>query len=192
MAKLYAIVLSDCVSERCGNDGHNSYRILRHCALLDTSCADVVEKKNAHLVAGDQLIAAIRALHCDTNTVSIRVGSEHEVCAFLDCELNTILHCFVDFRIRIRSCCEVAVRIFLFRNDCDVCDAHVAENLGYRYKTCAVQRRVDELEAGCLAEARAYLTGFDCFIESFLAVIFDILDDSLIDAGRKGHFFDAC
>ena len=186
MAEFYAIVLGNSVSERCGNDGHNSYRILRHCALLDTPCADVVKKKNAHLIAGYELIGAIRALHGDTYTVCIRVGCKHKVCTFLDCKLNTILHCLVNFRIRIRSCCEVAVRIFLFRNDRDICDAHVAENLGYRYKTCAVQRRVDKLEPCSLAEARAYLTSFDCFIESFLAVILNILDETLIYAGREG------
>ena len=192
MAKLYAVVLCDSVCERRGDDRHDSDRILRHCALLDASCADIVEKKNAHLVAGYELVGAVRALHGDTDTVSIGVCRQHEICAFLDGKLDAVLHCLVDFRIRIRSGREISVRIFLLRNDRDVCDAHIAEDLRDRDKTCAVQRRVDELEAGCLAEARAYLTGFDCFIESFLAVIFDILDDSLIDAGRKGHFFDAC
>ena len=191
MTELYAIVLCHRVCQRCGNDGHNGHRILRHGAFFDPACADVIQKKNAHLVAGNQLIGAVRALHGDTYTVCIRVGSQHQIRANLLCQLKTVLQCLEDFRIRIGRCGEIAVGIFLLGYDGDIGDAHILQNSCNRNKAGAVQRRVDQLEACGLAQTRADLTILDGLVESFLAVLTHKLDQAFFHAFREGHVFCA-
>ncbi len=74
-------------------------------------------------------------------------------------------------------------------NDGDVGDAHILEDTGDRDETCSVQRRVDQLEACGLAETRADLARFDCFIQSILAVLADEFDEALFHAFCEGHVF---
>ena len=118
-------MLGNSICQRCGYDGFDSNRFLRHGAFLDAACADVVEKQNADFVSGYQLIASIRAFHGDTNTVCIRVGSQHQVCAGLFCKIQAFFQCSKDFRVRIAAGGEVSVRILLLRNDRDIGDADV-------------------------------------------------------------------
>ena len=118
-------MLSNSICQRCGYDGFYSNWFLRHGAFLDATCADVVEKQNADFVSGYQLIASIRAFHRDTNTVCIRVGSQHQVCAGLFCKIQSLFQCCKNFRVRIAAGCEVSVRVLLLRNDGDIGNSDV-------------------------------------------------------------------
>ena len=177
--------------KRSGDDGHHRHRFFGHGALFDPALADIVEKQNAHFVSADELIAAVGTLHGDTDTVRIRVCRQHQIGADLLGEFHAELHRFIDLRIGIRAGGEIAVGIFLFGNDRDVIDSHVLEDTGNRNKTGSVERRVNKLQAGGLAETRAYLMRFDRLIEGFLAFVFDKADQTLFHAFRKAHVLRA-
>ena len=191
MTELDAIVLGDLVRQRRGDQGHDSHRILRHGALLDAACADVVQKQDAHLVTGDQLIAAVRALHGNADTVRVRIRRQHQVSADFLGKGKALLKSSEDLGVRIRAGGKVAVRILLLRNNGDVRDAHVLQDPGDRYQAGAVQRRIDQLQAGVLRETRTDLAGFNGLIQGFLAVFADELDETLVNAFRKAHVLRA-
>ena len=191
LTKLDAVVLGDLLSQRSGDDGHDSDGVLGHCALLDAACADVVEQQSTHLVTGDQLIGAVRAFHGDTDTVCVGVGCQHEVCADFLRQIQALFKSSEDLGVGIGAGGEIAVRIFLLGNDGDIGDAHILEDAGHGDEAGAVQRRVDQLEAGGLAQTRTDLAGFDRLIEGFLTVVADEFDESLFHAFREGHVFGA-
>ena len=78
-AHLHAVVGGNGIGQRGGHDGLDGHGVLGHGALLDAACADVIQQQSAHLVAGHQLIAAIRALHGDAHAVGVGVGGQHQV-----------------------------------------------------------------------------------------------------------------
>ena len=132
-------MLGDCIGQRCGNDRLHSDRLRRHGTLLDAACADVIEEQHAHLVTGNELIGAVRTLHSDADTVCIRVGREHQVSAGLLRELEALLQCVENLRVRIGAGGKVAVRILLLRYDRDVVNADVVQYAGDRNEAGAVQ-----------------------------------------------------
>ena len=180
-------MLGDSIGQRCGNDRLHSDRFRRHGALLDAACADVIEKQYAHLVTGDELIGAVRALHGDTDTVCIRVSREHQVRAGLLSKLEALLQCVEDLRVRIGAGSEVAVRVLLLRHDRDVVDTDVVQYAGDRNEAGTVQWGVHELEAGGRRDTRADLTCLDRLVECVLAVVLDELDETLIHALGEAH-----
>ena len=189
MAQFYVIVLGHGISQRRGHDGFNGYRVFGHGAFFLTAGADVVEEQHAHLVAGNQLIGAVRALHGDAHAVSIRVGGEHQICALFLGQFHAFFHRGEDFRVRIGAGREIAVGVFLFRHNRDIINADIAQHAGNGYQAGAVKRAVDELQASRLAEAGTNLAGLDVFIQAFLAVFPDKLDETFFHAFGKRHIF---
>ena len=176
----------DGIGQRGGDDGLDGDGIFRHGTLLDAACADVIQQQSAHLVAGDQLIAAVRTLHGDTHAVSVGVGGQHQVGAGLGGEVEAQLQSLEDLGVGVGAGGEVAVGVLLLRHDGDIGDAHVVQNVGDRHQTRTVQRAVDQLQAGGLAQARAHLTCLDGGVEGVLAVVAHKADEALLDAFGKG------
>ena len=179
------------VRERRGDDGLAGDRFLGHGALLDRAGADVVEEQDAHLVAGDELIGAVRALHGDADAVGVGVRGEEQVRADFLREVDAHFHGGVDLGVRVRAGGEVAVRVLLLRNDGDVGDADVLQNGGDRDEAGAVQRGVDEFQAGVFRKTRADLMGLDRVEEGSLAAVADELDEALGNACREGDVLRA-
>ena len=165
--------------------------VLGHCALLDAARADVVEQQSAHLIAGDQLVGAVRALHGDTDAVCIGIGCQHKVCADFLGQIQALFKSSEDLGVGIRAGGEIAVGIFLLGNDGNIGNAHILQDAGDGDKSCAVERGIDELEACGLAETRADLARLDRLIQSFLAVVADEFDEAFFHALCKGNIFGA-
>ena len=180
-------MLGNLVSQRGGDDGLAHDRVLRHGALLDTACTDVVQQQNADLVAGEQLIAAILALDGDAHAVCVRVGSQHQISTGLLGQLQTQAQSLKNFRVGVRAGREVAVGILLLGHDGDIGDADVAQDMGDGHKARAVQRAIDQLETGSLADTRADGAGLNGGIEGVDAVVADILDHPLGQTILKGN-----
>ena len=120
-------MLCNCISKWCRNDRLNSYRVLWHCALFDTTCCNIVKKKYTHLVTRNKLIASIWTLHSDTNSVCIWVSCKHKVCSLFFCKLKTKLKCIKNLRVRIATCSEVTIRILLLWNYCNISNTNVVK-----------------------------------------------------------------
>ena len=180
-------MLGNLVSQRGGDDGLAHDRVLRHGALLDTACTDVVQQQNADFVAGEQLIAAILALDGDAHAVCVRVGSQHQISAGLLGQFQTQAQSLKNFGVGVRAGREVAVGFLLLGHNGDIGDADVAQDMSDGHKAGAVQRAVDQLETGSLADARADGAGLDGGIEGIDAVLADILDQPLGQTILKGN-----
>ena len=180
------------ICQRRRNDGHHGYRVLRHGAFLNAACADIIQQQHAHLVAGNQLIAAVRAAHGDAHTVGVRVGGEHQVGINLFGELQPVFQRLENLGVGVRAGGEVSVRIFLLGDDRDVGDAHVMQDVRHRDEAGSVERGVDQLQSGGLCKARAHLPCLNGLIESLFAVIADEADQALFHAFCKGDAFCTC
>ena len=179
-------MLCHSVCQRSGHDGLDCHGVLGHGALLDTACADVVQQQNAHLVAGHQLIAAVRALHGNAHAVGVGVGSQHQVCTGLGGQFQTQLQCLEDLGVGVGAGGEVAVGVLLLGHDGDIGDAHIVEHMGHGHKAGAVQRAVHQLQAGSLAQTRAHLTCLNGIVQSLFAVIAHKADHAVLHALGKG------
>ena len=186
IAHLHAVMLCHSVCQRGGHDGLDCHGVLGHGALLDTACADVIQQQNAHLVAGHQLIAAVRALHGDTHAVGVGVGSQHQVCTGLGGQLQTQLQSLEDLGVGVGAGGEVAVGVLLLGHDGDISDAHIIEHMGHGHKAGAVQRAVHQLQTGSLAQTRAHLTCFNGIVQSLFAVIAHKADHAVLHALGEG------
>ena len=182
-------MLCHSLGKRGGYQGHNSHRLLRHGALLDAACADVVQKQHAHLVAGYQLVGTVRALHGNAHPVSIRVSGKHQVSITFLCQLQAGLQGCINLRIWVAAGGKVAVRVFLLRHNGNIGDADVLQHLGNRDQAGAVQRAVYQLQAAGLGKARTHLAGFDCLVECLFAVIPYEADEAVLYALGKGNHF---
>ena len=65
------------------------------------------------------------------------------------------------------------------------------QNMGDRNQAGAVQRAVNQLQAGGLADTGTDGTGFDCFVQGVDAVIANVFDDALFQPLGKRHGFGA-
>ena len=172
-----------------GHNRHDRYRLFGHGAFFNSAGADIVQKQNTHFIAGDQLVASVRAAHGNADAVGIRVSGQHEISVHILCQFQPVFQSLEDLRVRIRAGGEIAIGIFLLGDNGDVGNAHIVQNFCHRDKTGAVERRVYQLEAGRFGKAGANLAGFNGFIKSLFAVIADKPDESLLYAFRKGHTF---
>ena len=175
------------IGQRSGYDGLDGHRVFGHGALLDAACADVIQQQSAHLVAGYQLIAAIRALHGNAHAVGIGVGGQHQIGTSLGCQLQTQLQSLENFGVRVGAGGKVAVGVLLLGHDGDIGDAHIVQHVGDRHQTGTIQRAVHQLQAGSLAQARAHLTGLNGIIQCLLAVVAHKADQALLHALGKGY-----
>ena len=127
----YAVCLGDGVDNISSNDGLDSDGVLRHGTHLCSLLTDVFQQHCANLVAGEQRIV-IPVRNGNAHTVCVRVGCQQQVRLYLTAELQTAFQRFTNLRIRIGTGGEVAVRIFLFRNNSNVLNADGGENVSNR------------------------------------------------------------
>ena len=179
-------MLGHLVGQRGGDDGLAHDGVLGHGPLLDAARADVVQQQHAHLVAGEQLIAAVLALDGNAHAVGVGVGGQHQVSAGLLCQLQAEAQGLEDLGVGVRAGGEIAVRLLLLGHDGDVGDADVLQHMGDGHQAGAVQRAVDQLEAGGLANAGADGAGLDGSVQGVDAVVTDVLDQALGHAVLKG------
>ena len=184
-------MLRHSVCKRCGNNGFHCNRIGRHGSLLNAACADIVKQEYAYFITAYQLIGAVRAFHCDAHTVCIRIRRKHQVRAGFLRQVQPLLQRLEDLRIRVAACGEIAVRIFLIRNNRDVRHTNVFQDLGHRHQTGAVERAVHQFQSCSPAEARTNLAGLDGIVKRTLAVLSDEADQSFLNALCERYVFRA-
>jgi len=182
-------MLCNCICKWCWYDRFHCYRILWHRTFLYTSCTNVVKKQNSDFISTDEFVRTIRTLHCNTNTVCIRVSCKHQVCASLLCKVQSLLKCLENLRIRITTCCEISIWILLLRNNCNVCNSNVFQYLCDRNKSRTIEWTIYKLQSCCLAKSRANLSVLDCIIKSSLTIIAHKTNQSLFNALCKWHVF---
>ena len=184
-------MLGHLVRQRGGHDGLAHDGVFGHGPLLNAARADVIQQQNADFVAGKQLIAAILALNGNANAVSIGVSGQHQVCTRLFGQFQAKAQSLENFGVGIGAGGEIAVRLFLFRHNGDIGNADVMQNMGDRNQAGAVQRAVNQLQAGGLADTGTDGAGFDCFVQGVDAVIANVFDDALFQPLGKRHGFCA-
>ena len=180
---LNAELFRDAVGQVGGNDGLDADGVFRHLAEGLSLGGDIVKHQCTDFVAGKQLIV-IAGLDSDTDAVAVGVGCQHQVGTGLFAEREAQLQCLPDFGVRIRAGREVAVGIFLFGNDgyVLVLDADPSEDLADRFVACAVQGRIDDLEAGGGDDVRIERALQNVLIETLDAVFTDVLDQAFVQA----------
>ena len=179
-------MLCHSVGQRGGNDGLDRHGVCGHGALFNASGADVIQQQNAHFIAGDQLIAAVRTLHGNAHAVCIGVGGQHQVSTGLGGQLQTQLQGLKDLRVGVGAGGKVAVGVLLLRHDGDIGDAHIVQHMGHGHQTGTVQGAVHQLQAGSPAQAGAHLTCLDGIVQGLFAVIAHKADQALLHALGKG------
>ena len=179
-------MLCHSVGQRGGNDGLDRHGVCGHGALFNASGADVIQQQNAHFVAGDQLIAAVRALHSNAHAVCIGVGGQHQVSTGLGGQLQTQLQGLKDLRVGVGAGGKIAVGVLLLGHDGDIGDAHIVQHMGHGHQTGTVQGAVHQLQTGSPAQAGAHLTGLNGIVQGLLAVIAHKADQALLHASGKG------
>ena len=175
------------VGQRGGNQGFDGNRILRHGALLDSALADIIQQQNAHLVAGNQLIGAVRAADGNAHPVGIRVGGQHQVGTGLLGQLQTQAQSLKNLRVGIGAGGEIAVGILLLGDNGNVRNADVVKYPGDRHQAGAVQGRIHQLQPRGCAQAGTDRAGLDGIVQSFLAVLAHIGNEPLGLPFLEGH-----
>ena len=86
-----------------GNDGRYCHGVGGHRALRHTGAADVIQQNDAHLIAGNQAVAALAIRHGGAAAVAVRVGAQQQIGVNFVAQLQAFLHSFADFRVRVRA-----------------------------------------------------------------------------------------
>ena len=101
---------------------HNG--ISRHLAMFHPLAANVVQQQHTGLVTRQQFIIPCFVLDGNTHTVAIRIGRQQQVSVALPGIFHAKCHCLLDFRVRIRTGREVAIRLLLLFDHSDVGVTH--------------------------------------------------------------------
>ena len=187
VAALHTIVGGHLVRQRGGHDGLHHHGVGGHGALRNAAGADVIQQQNAHLVAAQQLIAAVLAAHGNAHAVGVRVGGQHQVRAALLRQLQAQAQGLEDLGVWVGAGGEVAVRVLLLGHDGHIGDAQIFQDAGHRHQAAAVQRAVHQLQPGGGAQAGAHAAAFNGLIQGLAAVVLHILDQPGRHALFKGH-----
>ena len=115
-------------------------------AKLGVQLVDGIQQDDAHLVAGDEPIAALSIRNRCAAAVTIRVGTQQQVRVDCIAQLQTLLHGFPNFRVRIGAGGEVAVRLFLLRYHSHMGDTQLCQQLFNTLESRTVERRIDQLQ----------------------------------------------
>ena len=131
-----------------GNDGAHCAGILRQSAGGLLCLDDIVQKQNAHLVAGNGGVSIAGTNH-GADTVSVGVGTDDQVGADLLCQVNCQVEAFGILGVGADNGGEIAVNNHLLLNGIDVLDAKAAQCFGNQLVTGAVEGSEDDLEFVC-------------------------------------------
>ena len=106
-------------------DHHGS---IRHFAVLDTLAANVIQQKQAHLVARQQLILPRFVLNCNAHTVAIGVSRQQQIGIAPTGVFHAEGHRLLDFWVGIGTSREMTVRLLLLLDHGYVGIAHLLQN----------------------------------------------------------------
>ena len=175
-AQLHAVLCRHRGGHIGGDDGGHSHRMLRHGAQCLAGAADVVQQNDAHLVAGDEPVAALAVGHGGAAAVTVRVGAQQKIRVYFVAQFQPLLHGFPDLRVRVGAGGEVAVRLFLLRHHGHMGDAQLCQQLFHAFQTGAVQRSVHQLQIGgaCTIAHTLGVDGIHKVVQTFLAAVFDL------------------
>ena len=172
-AQLHAVVGGDSVRHIGGNNGGDCHGILGHSAVFQPLPADVIEKQNAHFVAGDQPVV-VPLGNGNAHAVAVRVGAKQQIGLHLPAQGEAFFHSLPDFGIGIGAGGEVSVGMLLLGNHGDIRDADTGQNFLYALQTRAIQGRINHLQIQFLpAGQTALLDG----IQKALQTVFTDGDD---------------
>ena len=128
-----------------GDNALHSGRVFRQCSGFTAGGDQVVQEKDADLVAGESLIG-VAVSHHDAAPVSVRVGTDDQIHIFLfrhtDGEVEALYILWIGGFDRGK----VSVDDHLFRNGQDMFHAEPLQNLRYDFVARAVEGRVDDPE----------------------------------------------
>ena len=127
-----------------GDNGLHHDRILGHGPGRQAPLTDVIKEQHSGFIAGEKDIFPLCIPHGNPDTVTVRIGGHEEVCLFPPGIFHAQRHGLVDFRIRIRTGREMAIRLFLFRHHGDVGIARLTQGPQNRHQTGPVERGVDD------------------------------------------------
>ena len=145
-AQLDAIFLRDCRDHVARDDRRDGDRVFRHGAVRDAAAADKIKQNDAHLVAGDEPVAALAVRHGRAAAVTVRVGADEDIGMHTVAVLQAKLHRLPDLGVRVRAGREMAVRLLLLLDDGHVPDPELCRQLFDAFQSRAVERRIDELQ----------------------------------------------
>ena len=128
----YTIVFGNAFAHINGNNGFNHHRVYRHGAMFGALTQNVIEKKHAGLIAGQQLITAIMIPYGNAYTVTVRIGRKKQIGLMLLRIFHSQRHRFLNLRIRIWTGREISIRLFLFLYNSDIGITTFSKNTGYR------------------------------------------------------------
>ena len=160
-AQLYAVLFSDGGRHVGGHDGRYGHGGLGHRTVAQAGAADVVKQQHAHLVAGDEPVAALAVRHGCTHAVAVRVGADHQVRLDSVAQLQAGLHRLADLGVGIRAGGERTVRFLLLGHDRDLRHTHAIQQHLDGFQAGAVQRCVDQLELGDIVAGAQRQHGID-------------------------------
>ena len=141
-AQLHAVLFGDGVGHVGGHDGGVGHRIFRQ----RPHPADVIQQQHAHLVTGQQPVAALAVRHRRAHAVAVRVGAQHQVGVNRVAQAQAGLHGLADLRVGVRAGGKIPVRLFLLGNHRDVLHPHALQQQLHRLQTAAVQRGVHQFQ----------------------------------------------
>ena len=114
-----------------------------HLAGCDTVLDDVVQEKQASLVAVYQHPFAFVVLACHTHAVCIRITCHYDVCINLLGEFDCHGKGFRIFRIRRNNCREISALYHLFGYTVHILKAPLFQGSRNEYPTCTMERSID-------------------------------------------------
>ena len=115
-----------------------------HLAGCDTVLDDVVQEKQASLIAVNQHPFAFVVLACHTHAVCIRITCHYDVCINLLGEFDCHGKGFRIFRIRRNNCREISALYHLFGYTVHILKAPLFQGSRNEYPTCTMERSIDD------------------------------------------------
>ena len=147
-----AVCFSNDAAHFGGNQRLQSCGVFGHGAGSLASSDDVVQQQSAHLVAGDGQELAVSAANHNADTVSVGVGADDQVGAYLVSQLYAQIETFGVFGVGACYGGEVAVDYHLFSNRVNVLEACTLQSFGNQNVTGAVERSEYDLYISSLVD----------------------------------------
>ena len=185
-----AVVFRDASREVRRDDRGDERRILGHRVREPALPEDVFRDQHAGHVAGEtDVLAGLRILRVDAETVRVGIGREDDVSVLFLRELECQREGLRILGVRIIQRREVAVGLFLLRNDVDLLEAELLQDARDGDEARAVERRVDDLDvvrhlADDFGMDDLLLQRFHVRVVDFLA---EVLQKALLQRFLFGH-----
>ena len=143
---LDAVALCNHISQWCGYNGFNCNRFLWHGSMCNTLFCNIVKHQHTDLISSWKHILSMM-IYRNTNAVCVWVGCQNQVTVYLLAQLNTKLQGCFFFRVWVWTGWEFAIWTLLFPYNCDIFNAHLAQNTANQFISSTVKRSVYYLEA---------------------------------------------